>query len=376
MSILTYENGYDNGKETVFFVLNVNCAGKEFNLKKRFQKFDELQAKLAKIHDNLPELPAKTLMKLTKAVDLDKRRHALEKYLKDLVARKDVYSDRTLLEFLELDMRNPELLTKPANLIGTHAETRSVLDFQYWEAQKLMFLALGDFSNILQKSGLFSFGKKKEPVETPGSFTAYLQGKKDSKEPGDFNFQKQWWINSQVPCTASDWSQKFCLLVVGDGGGTLKFIKPYDSNPMKYDEVSSIKVHNDRVIQVVFDEDKKVVYSIGEDRKFKATSWEKKSILNEFEVSAKRPNCMFVDRTARLAYVGDAEGNCRVIDLNKNPPSCINSIKIHQKDSVTSIDCSGSYLFAACHDSGKILAYSYPDPRDVSFAHSRKHCPS
>lgn len=80
--MLTYENGWDNGKETVFFVISVNCAGHEFTLKKRFKKFDELKEKLSKTHDNLPELPSKSMLKITKAIDLDKRRASLEKFLK------------------------------------------------------------------------------------------------------------------------------------------------------------------------------------------------------------------------------------------------------------------------------------------------------
>lgn len=60
----------------------MNCNGNEFDIKKRFSKFDELQERLAKTFGNLPELPSKTLMKITKAVELEKRRADLEKYLK------------------------------------------------------------------------------------------------------------------------------------------------------------------------------------------------------------------------------------------------------------------------------------------------------
>ena len=80
--MVNYENGWDNGKETVIFVVNVQCQGQEYNIKKRFKKFDELQEKLAKYYGNLPELPSKSLLKITKAADLDKRCRALDKYLK------------------------------------------------------------------------------------------------------------------------------------------------------------------------------------------------------------------------------------------------------------------------------------------------------
>jgi hypothetical protein len=57
-------------------------GGDEYTIKRRFKKFDDLQEKLAKLYDNLPELPPKSLLKISKAVDLDKRTRALDKYLK------------------------------------------------------------------------------------------------------------------------------------------------------------------------------------------------------------------------------------------------------------------------------------------------------
>lgn len=79
---MNYENGWDNGKETIFFTINVIYQGEEYTIKRRFKRFDDLQEKLAKLYDNLPELPPKSLLKITKAVDLDKRTRALDKYLK------------------------------------------------------------------------------------------------------------------------------------------------------------------------------------------------------------------------------------------------------------------------------------------------------
>lgn len=70
------------------------------------------------------------------------------------------------MEFLELDMRAPSLLNKGPNLLGKHIETRSIMDLHYWEESKMLFLVNADLSGFIQKSGLFSFGKKKEPTQT------------------------------------------------------------------------------------------------------------------------------------------------------------------------------------------------------------------
>lgn len=79
---MNYENGWDNGKETILFAINIHCRQSEYTIKRRFKKFDELHEKLAKVYGNLPELPPKSMLKVSKAVDLDKRCRALDKYLK------------------------------------------------------------------------------------------------------------------------------------------------------------------------------------------------------------------------------------------------------------------------------------------------------
>lgn len=268
------------------------------------------------------------------------------------------------MEFLELNTKVPELQVPNPALVGNHKETRSIMDFQYWTSQKLMFLTLGDQSSFLTKSSLFSFGKKKDPVQTPGSLSAYLQGKRDSKDIGQFNFEQQWWMNFPVVSTSLDWSEKLGILVCGEDSGTLHFVKPYESNPMKYDELFFLKVHSERINKVVIDEDKKVIYTISDDRKFKETSFDKKKINNEFEVSSKKPNCMFVDKETKVAYVGDSEGNVKIIDLAKNPPTVINNIKVNSKDSIVGIDVSNNLIFSGCADSGKVFVHHLPEPKN------------
>ena len=227
-----------------------------------------------------------------------------------------------------------------------------------------MFLGCGDTKTLLEKTGgLFSFGKKKDLASTTGALLSYLQGKKDAKDIGDWNFEKQWNMNFPVACTALDWSEKLSLLVVGEDSGHLHFIKPDQTNTMKYEEQFFLKVHTDRIVKIFIDSDKKLVYSIGEDRKFKEVSIDKKRINNEFEVSGKRPNCMQIDKDLKVAYVGDSEGNVKIIDLSKNPPTCVNNIKINSKGSVSAIDIGNNLVFSGCSESGKITVHHLAEPK-------------
>ena len=267
------------------------------------------------------------------------------------------------MEFLELDMRVPSLLNKGPNLLGKHTETRSILDLHYWTDTKMLFLVNADLSNFIQKSGLFSFGKKKEPVQTPGNIAGYMVGKSDAGQIGDYNFMQQWWMNYPSASTKAAWSSQLGLLVAGEDSGMMHFLKPNATNYLKCEESFVLKVHADRLTAIEIDEERKLVYSVGEDRKFKVVDIEKKRINSEFECSGKKVNCMFVDREIKIAYVGDAEGNVKVIDLGKNPATCIHNIRVNNKDTIVAITVTNNLVISACGDSGKVYVHSLPDPR-------------
>lgn len=268
------------------------------------------------------------------------------------------------MEFLELDIRAPSLLGKGPNLLGKHSETRSIMDLQYWDESKMLFLVNADLSGFIQKSGLFSFGKKKEPAQTPGNIGGYLQGKTDPSQIGDYNFSQQWWMNYPSAATKATWAPKLGMLVVGEDSGLMHFLKPNPNNPLKCEEAFVIKVHSDRLSAIEIDEEKKMVYSVGEDKKFKAVDIDKKRVQSEFECSGKKVNCMFLDRELKVAYVGDAEGNVKIIDVARNPPTCVNNLRVNNKDSVIAITVSSSLIFSACAESGKVYVHSLPDPKN------------
>lgn len=268
------------------------------------------------------------------------------------------------MEFLELDSRVPSLLVNGPNLMGRHGETRSILDLHYWDEAKMLFLVSADLSGFIQKSGLFSFGKKKEPSQTPGNVAGYLSGKIEDTQIGDYNFIQKWWMNYPSATTKAAWSPKLEMLVCGEDSGMMHFLKPNSANPLKCDESFVIKVHSDRLTAIDIDENKKIAYSVGEDRKFKVTDIDKKRVTSEFEISSKKVNCMHVDKESQVAYVGDAEGNVKVIDLSRNPPSCVNNIKINPKDSVISITVVNNLIYSACAESGKIFVHTLSNPKE------------
>lgn len=268
------------------------------------------------------------------------------------------------MEFLELDSRAPSLLGVCPHLLGKHTETRSIMDLQYWEEVKMLVLVNSDLSNFIQKSGLFSFGKKKEPVQAAGNIAGYLQGKTDQTQIGDYNFKQQWLMNFPTVATKVVWCPKLGLIVCGEDSGFIHFLKPNATNTLKCEEVFPLKVHTERITAIEVDEDRKLSYSVSEDRKFKVVDIDKKKIINEFEVSSKKVNCMHIDKDLRVAYLGDAEGNVRIIDLAKNPPSCINNIKVNSKDSIIDVNVVSNIVFSACAESGKVFVHQLLEPKN------------
>lgn len=270
------------------------------------------------------------------------------------------------MEFLELDTRTPALLITGPNLVGKHGESRSIMDIQFITEGKLLVLVNADLSGFIQKSGLFSFGKKKEAPQTPGNIAGYIQGKTDATQIGDYNFQQQWWMNYPSPATKALWCPKLELLICGEDSGMMHFLKPSLTNTLKCEEAFAIKVHSDRLTALAVDEEKRQAYSVAEDRKFKVIDVDKKRVSSEFEISNKKVTCMHVDTEGRLAFVGDAEGNVKVVDLAKNPPSCICSIKVTSKDSIVSLNLVNKVLYSACAESGKIFVHTIGDVRNAA----------
>ena len=70
-------------KSVVLYVIEIaKRSNEKYKLEKRFSEFDNLHKNLSKLFDNLPKLPGKTLLKLSKNEDLEKRQEGLDQYIK------------------------------------------------------------------------------------------------------------------------------------------------------------------------------------------------------------------------------------------------------------------------------------------------------
>jgi hypothetical protein len=102
ISIPTWKQDYVNGQQKVFYEISINLSGNKWELRRRYNEFAELLKALKFHFSNLPSLPGKTLFKLKKPADIEKRKTKLETFLRNLVSRDEFYANEDFIKFFEV----------------------------------------------------------------------------------------------------------------------------------------------------------------------------------------------------------------------------------------------------------------------------------
>lgn len=101
-SITGWKLDYVSGKQKVFYDISINFSGNKWEVRKRFSEFDDLQRALQLHFSNLPLLPKKTLFKLKKPADIEKRKIKLEVYVREIIRREEFYANDNFINFFEV----------------------------------------------------------------------------------------------------------------------------------------------------------------------------------------------------------------------------------------------------------------------------------
>lgn len=97
-----YFKEYVEGKQKVFFEIDVEFIYNKWTVRKRYSDFETLQKTLRTTFPHLPSLPGKSFFAMKKDADIEKRRIGLDTYIKELVKRSDLYADSAFSNFLEV----------------------------------------------------------------------------------------------------------------------------------------------------------------------------------------------------------------------------------------------------------------------------------
>ena len=83
IEVPSFKEAWKDGKQVVFFnIIITSRGGKKWTLDKRYSEFDALDKAIRAQYPNIPNLPGKTLFKLSEAKALEDRRKALNEYMK------------------------------------------------------------------------------------------------------------------------------------------------------------------------------------------------------------------------------------------------------------------------------------------------------
>ena len=134
---------YVDGKTITFYKVNItnNFSKQNWTLEKRYSEFEYLYKTLVAIVPNVPIIPGKSLFRVTAYDALTKRRLQLEAFIKECANRKDILSNETFKNFIELDRHAPEVSYNAPTKIFEYTELPlGVRDFFWYKEKNLLFV--------------------------------------------------------------------------------------------------------------------------------------------------------------------------------------------------------------------------------------------
>lgn len=148
------EKKVDGGKNAVvFYKMQVGFTknNKTWYIEKRYSDFDSLNIYLKEWYPSMPELPSKTLFKLSNQQQITLRMETLNKYMKALINRRDMRTCNIFRKFIAIEQHFSQSKCFEPKKIGQMAEFgKGVRDFIYLPQYETGFVALSDM-NILSR---------------------------------------------------------------------------------------------------------------------------------------------------------------------------------------------------------------------------------
>ena len=333
ISIPEYENKYIGNKNVTFYRIKVIDHFKKtsWTLDKRYSEFESLYKSLQEIFSQVPQTPGKTLFKVSSVEAIKKRQKDLEKFLKECINRKDIFSTKELKNFLDLETHCPHLTNiNPSEEGKLENIPLGVRDFIYDNKEGVIFMCCSDMNIISRADSMLSNfrfpweKKSEENVPLGGAFCFRVQ-----KLEIGFEFVRCWSKAYTVQTGIINYDKKTLTVAVGldDGSIFLYKVEP-ESNFSKFSDLKNIKPHNDRVMGIEFDSDLGKVYSVSTDKLFLVSdiNYEKSEpiIVNKGQYGYTN---IFYDKENQRCFLTNEGGQIEVYLTNNFPPNLVTSFK-------------------------------------------------
>jgi PX domain len=359
-----YGKEWVQGKEVIFYDVECAVQGVSWTIKKRFSDFETLYTNLKKSHSDLPALPGKTILPISKPEDLEKRRSGLEKFLDGLVSRQDIYSNKEYLDFLEMETYKPELAVNPIETVGSMSEVlMAYRDIVFSSDRSMYFAAVSDpkvTSRLDSYIANFKLPWDNEPdtksdvTLAVGQLEAWI---KDADSASPFIYKKLWTKQFKSQAIRLEYCQEMRYVATGLDNGHVSVLELSKATASKYNEILSKGLHSSRVIRINIQmqrsKDSAWMYTLGEDKMLKIVCLRSQETLHSVYASTRVPCDMVINFASCIGYVSDRDGFLNVVDLASNPPFVRQFIKT---------GCDGPIrALAAEFEEGKIFVSGFDD---------------
>ena len=345
ISINEFGEKYIDGKTVTFYKIEIydNYSRENWVLEKRYSEIDLLHKKLSKLYPNIPPMPGKTLFKIKDRDKLEQRKKQLETFLKECAKRKDIESNESFKNFLELDKHSPELSYNAPTIIYENNELpQGIRDFYFFEEASIIYIVCCDMKIASRLDAYVTnvnlpWEKKTDAHISVGSVFAFkvIQDKKGATHV----YEKLWAKSFPEQTGVVNFDKESLVLQVGLDSGTIIFYKTsQESKFLVYDELCRIKPHNARVMGLAFHSKPGYIYSCGSDKKFMLSEINYLSNVTVITQSNSGYTNLQFDQVNERIFLTNEVGLLGVYMTNTFPPTLAISIQTHSTNCIRGLD--------------------------------------
>ena len=344
ITISEFFEKYVEGKTVTFYKIDVydNFSKNNWYLEKRYSEIDSLHKTISKLYPNIPPMPGKTLFKIKDRDLLEKRKKQLETFLKECINRKDILSNDSFKNFLELDKHSPDMIYNPPTIIYENNELPlGVRDFYYFEKGNILFLVCCDMKITSRVDAYITnvnlpWEKKDGKHISVGAVFAF---KVCGNQKNSYYFEKIWAKSFPEQTGVVNFNENELILQVGLDSGTIVFYRTsVESKYSEYTEIKNFKPHKDRVMGLTFDDQTRNIYSCSTDKKFIMTEFSDNSNTLELAISVSGFTALTHDKVNERIFLTNETGVVSVFFTNVYPPKLVTIIQTHSTNCIRGID--------------------------------------
>ena len=338
----------EDEKKVIMYVINVGTPINNWKVKHRYNDFYNLQELLLLHFPELPKLPPKTLLPVTSASKLEKRRKELEKYLNNLLLIPHIMSDVYFSQFLNTSTFFPDYLSIPPKILCRYEAHKSLTftDISYVKDRHLNYVlcSKGIKAPLHQPSKFKDDDDDGLNVPTEGvSHKSILNGFKfDSKEPVNIFQDKKVVKTFDLKAHCLQYFPEAAMIVAGFSNGIIAVYKE-ERKPRIEEEytlinISKFKAMNDRVTKIMIHSGRGEMYALGQSNKIKVIDMAFWTIKNTIKIGDSPILAIHLDESCNLGLSTNPQGELLILDISKEKPEVKKKLKI-ANEPINLMDC-------------------------------------